>query len=184
MAPVLAVLIGGAYGQFSGQLPSRLHGGRRDSRPSPTAQVYSAAASVDFQAACLRPVATAAPTPTLAPEAAPVPRAPQPPANPPEEPADLIAAFSAGYRDAGGPPEYLDHLINDVIPCEWGWEPWYPGNGYLTRAQFDPGSWENAGGGDYTDEYTVGANVGRWVRMVDPGGSGGWPWCWWIGASQ
>lgn len=177
MALVLALIIGGAYGQFSGSLPSGLHGGRRDSRPSEAPTLYTAAPDVP-QAAYLRPVATAAPAQTLTPTAAPAPRAPQPPANPPAGPADPMATFSAGYRDAGGPPEYLDGLLSWVIPCEWGWHPWRPGNGYLSRAQFDPQSWEDAGGGDPYDDYTVGGNVARWIRMVDPGGSGGWPNCW------
>ena len=178
MAPVLAVIIGGAYGQFSGRLPSGLHGGRLDGRPSPTNQVYTTAATVNFEAACLRPVATAAAVPTLTPRAEPAPRVPQPPVTTPEGPADPMAAFSAGYRDAGGPPEYLDHLLADVIPCEWGWHPWQPGNGYLSRAQFDPLSWQDAGGGDPWDDYTVGGNVARWIGKVNPGGSGGWPNCW------
>jgi len=91
---------------------------------------------------------------------------------------DIIAAFLAGFRSAAGPADFEAHIVEDVIPCEWGWQPWQPGNGYLSRAQFDPQSWESAGGGDPTDDYQVGANVARWMRMVDPGGSGGWPNCW------
>jgi len=91
-----------------------------------------------------------------------------------------IDAFLAGYRGAGGAANYEAHIVEDVIPCEYGWEPWQPGNGYLSRAQFDPQSWETAGGGDPADDYTVGANMARWMAMVDPGSSAGWPVCWWI----
>jgi len=95
----------------------------------------------------------------------------------------LQQEFARGYTDAGGPPAYLDHFINDVIgDCEYGWEPYYPKNEYLSRAQFNAGSWATAGGGDPADDYTVGRNVAHWVGLIsEPGGSGGWPVCWWRG---
>ncbi len=92
---------------------------------------------------------------------------------------DLIAAFQRGYRGAGGDPNYESHIVEDVIPCEYGWESYVPKNAYMSRAQFDPGSWESAGGGDPADDYTVGRNVANWIALIDdPGSSSGWPYCW------
>ena len=86
----------------------------------------------------------------------------------------------AGYRDAGGREDYLAHIVGAVIPCEYGWEPYVKVNYYESRAQFDPGSWATAGGGDPADDYTVGRNVANWIAMIDdPGSTSGWPTCWW-----
>ena len=91
--------------------------------------------------------------------------------------------FLAGYDAAGGPEQYRLHFVDAVLPCEWSdpWgTPWYPGNGYLSIAQFHPDTWERAGGGNPNDLFTVGRNVANWLNMgVDPGGTGGWPTCWW-----
>lgn len=40
--------------------------------------------------------------------------------------------------------------------------------GHLGMAQFDPASWEGAGGGDWTDPYQQGANVARWSAITVP----------------
>lgn len=86
--------------------------------------------------------------------------------------------FRNGYLAANGDARYLAHLIDDVIPCEYGWGEYVKVNQYESRAQFDPGSWASAGGGDPADDYQVGANVARWIAMIDePGGPGGWG-CW------
>jgi len=101
------------------------------------------------------------------------------------ESAQARAAFVAGYRAAGGPPELEAHFADTVIPkCEWtlGWGvPWYDtGNGYVSVAQFTPGSWASAGGGNPTDPWVTGRNVANWLNLgVDPGGTGGWPTCFW-----
>jgi hypothetical protein len=96
--------------------------------------------------------------------------------------------FAAGYRDAGGPPQLLDHFVANVLPCEGGasWD--YPvghASGYVSRAQFHPGSWATARRHvdvDPTDPYEVGYAVGRWLQLIDePGGTGGWPVCYWRG---
>lgn len=99
-----------------------------------------------------------------------------------------VQEFIRGYRDAMGPPEHEYHVVHDVIPCEygggnfqWGWRPYDHANPlYVSRAQFSPDSWERAGGGDPYDDYTVGRNVANWLnRISEPGGTGGWPVCWW-----
>ena len=72
--------------------------------------------------------------------------------------------------------------MSDVIPCEYGWDPYVRRNYYLSRAQFDPGTWASAGGGDSYDDFTVGRNVANWIGMIaDPGSAAGWPTCWWRG---
>ena len=90
-----------------------------------------------------------------------------------------VERFSDGFTAAGGQPDYLQHLIADVIPCEYGWGPYVKVNYYDSRAQFDPQSWLTAGGGDPADDYTVGRNVANWIAMIDdPGSTSGWPVCW------
>lgn len=99
---------------------------------------------------------------------------------------ELWAAFVRGYRDYGGNPEWEDHFTYVVLPCESSyWGGWYP-NGYISRAQFDPGSWATAsratGRGNPKDPYDIGANVAWWSNAIEhPGGSGGWPTCWLVG---
>lgn len=97
-----------------------------------------------------------------------------------------VAAFIAGYRDYGGNEAWLEHFIYDVMPCEGG-EQWhqfgdYSSSGYISPAQFHPGSWASAaaatGHADSHSGYDVGANVAWWSNNVsDPWGSGGWPVC-------
>lgn len=93
-----------------------------------------------------------------------------------------VAEFVRGYQDADGPFDKLTHVLDDVIPCESGWNNIYGydgPNGYLSVAQFDPDSWRKAGGGDPFDLYQTGGNVARWIRMIDdPGSTSGWPTCW------
>lgn len=89
------------------------------------------------------------------------------------------ARFAAGYLEAGGDPALLAHIIFDVIPCEYGWGEYVKVNAYESRAQFHPGSWARAGGGDPADDYTVGRNVATWISLIaDPGSTSGWPVCW------
>ena len=102
---------------------------------------------------------------------------------------DLLASereFLAGYRDHNGRPEWERHFVDDVLPCESTyWGGWYD-NGYVSRAQFHRSSWAtasaNTGLVDPSDPYHVGGNVAWWSNAVDhPGGSGGWPSCWYEG---
>ncbi len=92
--------------------------------------------------------------------------------------------FIQGYRDAGGPAVYEQHLIA-VIQCESGWRI-EPGNPtYRGLAQFHPDTWARARrspDADYLDPYEQGWAVGNWIRKLEasgssPGGSGGWPYC-------
>ena len=100
---------------------------------------------------------------------------------------DRVELWRAGYRDAGGPPQYEEHFIQRVIVCEYGggnfehaWRPYVRENLYVSRVQFHTDTWERAGGGDWNDEYIVGRNTANWVnRISEPGGMGGWPVCWW-----
>ncbi len=92
--------------------------------------------------------------------------------------------FSDGYAAYQGEPAWLAHFVNVVLPCESSeWGGWYS-NGYVSRAQFSPGSWATAvqhtALADPTDPYHVGANVAYWSGAIDhPGSSAGWPTCWW-----
>ena len=98
-----------------------------------------------------------------------------------------LGGFPEGYADYGGNPAWLDHFVSAVLPCEGGPE-WFEfpayANGYVSAAQFAPGSWATAAAAtglwDETDPYTVGANVAWWSSHIEhPGGTGGWPVCWW-----
>ncbi len=92
------------------------------------------------------------------------------------------ATFTRGYIEAGGDAGLLGHIINDVLPCEWRPDVWVGGNGYLSRAQFDPASWERAGGGEPSDDRVVGRNVANWLEIIgveNAGTTAGWPTCWW-----
>jgi len=95
-------------------------------------------------------------------------------------------AFRQGYGDFGGREDWLEHFVQDVLPCESTiWGGWYA-NGYVSRAQFHPDSWttavRNTGLVEPTDPYVVGGNVAWWSNAIDhPGSTAGWPTCWWMG---
>ena len=95
-----------------------------------------------------------------------------------------IDGWSTGYRAFGGPPEYERWFIEHVIPCESRAQI-DPGNpDYIGPMQFHPDSWARASAGTgLTDRYSWyahGAATAWWVlRIEHPGGSGGWPTCWW-----
>lgn len=98
--------------------------------------------------------------------------------------------FRQGYRDFGGNPAWEEHFVTDVIlGCEnstYGWV-WHPeASHYITVAQFHPASWATAARAteldDPNDPYHVGAAVAWWSNAIEhPGGTGGWPTCWWEG---
>jgi len=91
--------------------------------------------------------------------------------------------FLNGYRYCGGPPEYEQHLVQIVIPCESGWV-LDPGGYHLGLAQFDPQTWAVAAPpeSDFRQAVAQGCAVARWInRGIDPGSSAGWPYCWWAG---
>ena len=90
-------------------------------------------------------------------------------------------AFLAGYRAGGGDPAWEEHLVNDVIPCESGWNVDSPGIHY-GLAQFAPGTWESAKcspTADWRDPWEQGCAVASWMAQI-PGQWGttqGWPYC-------
>lgn len=100
-----------------------------------------------------------------------------------EEPLCLTEedCFAQGYLDAGGPPVYLRHLLEDVRPCEGAWGVRYE-NGYVSAFQFAPSSWSTSasatGFWEPLDPYSVGVNVAWWIQHIDnPGSTAGWPVC-------
>ncbi len=100
----------------------------------------------------------------------------------PETPAE---AFIRGSRAGGGERQWESHWVNDVIPCESGWEVDPPGY-HLGLAQFTPGTWasaRNSVGADYRDPWEQGYAVARWMATIAPGygTTVGWPYCWWVG---
>ena len=90
----------------------------------------------------------------------------------------LQQEFIRGYTDAGGPPEYLQHFLYDVIPCESGWQP-DPGNpDYVGLGQFVWSTWvsvRRAPDADWLDPYEQGWAVGYNAAHSDPYGQ--WPVC-------
>ncbi|GAG36801.1 unnamed protein product [marine sediment metagenome] len=91
--------------------------------------------------------------------------------------------FLAGYRAGGGDPAWEEHLVNDVIPCESGWN--VDSGGYhYGLAQFAPGTWaaaECSPGADWRDPWEQGCAVASWMSQIPGrwGTSAGWPICWW-----
>src|SRR3990167_10485294 len=103
----------------------------------------------------------------------------------PDTECDADCLFAAGYRDAGGPERYLEHLLRDVRPCEGEWGVAYTGP-HVSAFQFDRGSWAIAaratGFTEALDPYSVGFNVAWWILHIkDPGSTEGWPTCWYAG---
>jgi len=95
--------------------------------------------------------------------------------------------FREGYRDAGGPATLERHFIETVIPCESSWR-LDPEGYHLGLAQFHPETWRIvssiSGRTDWRSGYDQGYNVAIWLTLIDdPGGTGGWPQCWWAGMS-
>lgn len=93
-----------------------------------------------------------------------------------------VADFSRGYQDAGGDPALLPHVI-EVVDCESSWQ-LDPGNpDYWGLGQFVPSTWyANArAGASWMDPYEQGWAMATLIGKVDPGSTGGWPVCWWVG---
>lgn len=90
--------------------------------------------------------------------------------------------FFAGFA-AYAVKLYDREHITRVIQCESSWVV-DPGGYHYGLAQFDAGTWDTVsaatGLSDWRQPYHQGANMAVWLGMIDePGGSGGWPWCWW-----
>ena len=112
---------------------------------------------------------TPTPTPTPVPTPTPTPT--------------LTETFLAGYRAGGGDPQYEEHWVNDVIPCESEWNT-NPSGHHYGLAQFAPETWESAKcspSADYTNPYDQGCAVANWLLQIAPnwGTTAGWPVCWW-----
>lgn len=98
-------------------------------------------------------------------------------------------AFVIGYREQMGNRQWEAHFVNDVLPCEGSvWAGYYgpPVSTFISRAQFDPGSWATTirvlGPLNPDSPFDVGKAVAWWSNNIrHPGGSGGWPSCWWEG---
>lgn len=101
-------------------------------------------------------------------------------------------AFCRGYRDFGGRPEWERHFVDDVLACEGAHWAGYYGVPYWSRAQFSGDTWlkvraafgvVDAAQAEFADSaYWTGAAVAWWSNAIDyPGGTGGWPSCWWEG---
>jgi hypothetical protein len=95
---------------------------------------------------------------------------------------DVVSEFTRGYRDGGGPPEYEEHFVSVVIPCESGWQ-LDPVGYHAGLAQFAPSTWSKCAaanpGADYRSPWWQGYCVAWWVNQgVDPAGTGGWASCW------
>ncbi len=113
------------------------------------------------------------------------PRSPAPPvaAAGPDGVGDEWTAFRQGFLDYGGSPAEVAHYVRIIDTCEspgYGWAADYT-NGYVSRAQFNPGTWrataQITGLADYHDAYAVGANVATLTRIADPRTQ--WPVCYW-----
>lgn len=158
----------------------------------PTLYVYSTEAPTLSPT----PTATFTPTPTNTPTQEPTAtNTPIPTATP--EPIQQTVytyitgdeLFASGYLEHGGNPNWLAHFLYDVAPCEGGYEylaSYASAPFYLSRLQFNPGSWATAaaatGRYDPANPYDVGANTAWWSNAIDhPGTTSGWPYCWWIG---
>ncbi len=92
--------------------------------------------------------------------------------------------FFAGWYDAGGQSLKSDAAAWRLVNCESTWNI-YAGYYHLGLLQFSRGTWDNAaantGLADPYNPYHQGFN-GAWHAQfgtVNPGGTGGWPYCWW-----
>ena len=86
--------------------------------------------------------------------------------------------FAEGYIAAGGPPQYLEHILNAVIPCESGYNlrAFNPAGPFYGLMQFLPQTWANNGGGDWADAWQQGYNTGQILSRSSPATQ--WPGCW------
>ncbi len=83
--------------------------------------------------------------------------------------------FAAGYIAGGGPPQYLEYLMGNVIPCESGFNvrAFNPAGPFYGLLQFLPQTWANTGGGDWFDAWQQGHNTGVLLQTANPASQ--WP---------
>ena len=88
--------------------------------------------------------------------------------------------FMQGYRQAGGPEAYLSHILNDVIPCESGYDSYAISYGgpYYGLMQFQASTWYSVGGGDWFSPWQQGYNTAMLLKIAYPGSQ--WPYCWFV----
>ena len=86
--------------------------------------------------------------------------------------------FAKGYIAGGGPPQYLETILQVVIPCESGYNlrAFNPAGPFYGLMQFLPQTWANTGGGDWFDAWQQGHNTGVLLQVSSP--TTQWPSCW------
>jgi hypothetical protein len=99
---------------------------------------------------------------------------------PEQFPNEAAAQFAAGYRQAGGPEQYLSHILYNVMPCESDYNPYAVSYGgpYYGLMQFSSYTWYSVGGGDWFNPYQQGYNTAMLVNSTDP--TTQWPYCWFV----
>ena len=92
--------------------------------------------------------------------------------------AEIKDLFAEGYIAAGGPPQYLEHMLASVISCESGYNlrAFNPAGPFYGLMQFLPQTWANTGGGDWFDAWQQGHNTGVLLQSSTPQSQ--WPACW------
>ena len=89
--------------------------------------------------------------------------------------ASVQSEFIRGWRAGGGVEEWLPYVLNTVVPCESSWQPLVISPaGHLGLGQWLPSTWEAAGGGDWTNPWQQGRNMGAYSEV---NGGGAWE-CW------
>lgn len=86
--------------------------------------------------------------------------------------------FSAGYRSVGGSESILDHILEEVIPCESGYNvrAFNPAGPFYGLMQFLAETWLRSGGGNWYDARQQGENTARLLMTSEPRSQ--WPHCW------
>src|SRR5690606_9079983 len=115
---------------------------------------------------------TAEPTATSMPQSQPAAAAQRSTSSTASNPsvAAVREQFAAGYAAAGGPAQYLDHILNRVIGCESGFNvrAYNPAGPFYGLMQFLPQTWANTGGGDWFDAWQQGHNTGVLLKSSTP----------------
>lgn len=109
-------------------------------------------------------------------------------------PGEVLSGFAQGYREAGGPGQWLDHFLYDVIWCESKNNPYAvsPNGLYYGLVQFEVyfnGEGEIVGGTWHTvasvtglwnvyDPYHQGFNTAVLITQLRASPHGQWPRCW------
>lgn len=144
----------------------------------------------------------ATPEPTATPEATPMPAPPTATPSPTAVPTatatpapPTAAPVTCKFKDCRK-QEFIEGWVDGgrrntvradaLVACESTWRLDPPGF-FLGLAQFHPDTWDTVAGrtglDDYRNPYHQGYNAATWATLVDnPGGTAGWPICWWAGS--